>query len=295
MDEYTPVSVSTLDWQISHQDIVSKRRLFLSAQSCDDNEDASALHYLATLGTEAGGYLRINQDGEIARLGTRAEYCDDIRAALLRFAVLDAPRHGLSQLWAPHPALWQTTLEALGFVADTDKQRCVLHLPPDRSQQASGSALIRLEHIDDFRHLSLQLAQNAKRTLAIFSDDLEAWLYDHDDFVTAVMALAQRSRHSEIRILLRETRPILEHGHRLLHACQRSPSKLQIRKLTASNDKLPCFLLADDNGILFRPNSQIVQGIGYTDYRARAKQLQEQFELHWQSASQDADLRRMTV
>ena len=61
------------------------------------------------------------------------------------------------------------------------------------------------------------------------------------------------------------------------------------------SEKFPCYMIVDDNGLLFRQDPQVVQGIGYTDYRARVKPLLEEFRLLWARSTTDPDLRALTL
>lgn len=296
--EYCPVHAQRAGWDTEQDTILEQRRKFLPEMAHERAVDAHAQHYLASLGEEPAGYLRINNaDGHISAAASRPEYAADIADTLLRQAIIDTPRHGLSRLYAEANHPWRDSLLRLGFSTDnSDTGILVFMLPPDRSGRASGSELVRLEQAGNFRQFSVQLVQQAARSVVIFSDDLEAWLYDHDDFVTALLDLAQKSRYSTIRIIVRDTRALLERGHRLLRASHRASDKIQLHKLPASQtEKLPCFMVADDNGLILRPDPQIMQGIGYTDYRARAKPLLDQFEQYWARSCIDPDLRQHTV
>lgn len=296
--EYCPVQTRHVDWKDERDTLLTQRQTFLPDMAVEPVVDTQAQHYLASVNGETAGYLRINADGHISAAATRELSSGDIAEALVRQAILDTPRRGLSRLFveAGHP--WHDTLARLGFTAGGEQQGATLSLllPPDRSSIASGSDLVRLEHMDDFRRFSVTLAKQAVRSIIIFSDDLEAWLYDNDEFVSAVLELAQRSRNSSIRLIVRDTRMLLERGHCLLRASHRASDKIQLHKLPANlTEKLPNFMVVDDNGLLFRPDSQVVQGIGYTDYRARAKPLIEQFDQYWIRSHVDPDLRQHTI
>jgi hypothetical protein len=330
MLEYHPVSVKRTDWLAERQRILHYRLLFADAPLADallidehgrlaDNENSTAFHYLATLTDEPAGYLCIRADGKLHTLAARQSWpdnsfpdaagpnstrqkniaChDDITAALLRAAIMESPRCGLSTLWAETDATFAHQLPPLGFVTEassTATHRLQLRLPPDRSQQESGSELIRLQHIDDFRRFSVALTQQSRQSLIIFSEDLESWLYDHEDYLSALMTLVQKSRHSSVRILLRDTSMILEQGHRLLRASQQASEKITIRTLPTYEKKYPSYLIADDDGLLFRPDAHIIQGIGYTHYRARVKPLIAEFDALWHNAYTDPDLRRLSM
>lgn len=295
--DYCPVHACHASWAEEQATILAHRGQLQPALAQACPADSEALHYLATINEQPAGYLSISLDGSLAEGITRSDHASDTAEALLRQAVLDTPRRGLSRLVAPASHPWRDSLLQLGFAAaeNRDNALCLL-LPPDRSNNASGSELVRLDQVDQFRAFSVQLVQQAARSLVIFSDDLEAWLYDHDDFTSTVMQLAQKSRNSNIRIIVRDTRALLERGHRLLRACHRASDKIHLHKLPVNqSEKLPCFMIVDDNGLILRPDSQVMQGIGYTDYRARARPLLEQFEQYWTRSYIDPDLRMHTI
>lgn len=296
--EYFPISVRRAEWGNEQQNILKHRAYFLANMDIEHLFDIHAHHYLATVNNTAAGYLCIDADGHISLVAAKDDHASDIIDALLRFAVMDGPRRGLSQLSAPAAHPWKDALLKLQFTTENSNNdhQLTLFLPPDRSGTVSGSRLVRLEKIDDFRQHAIQLVQQARRSVVIFSEDLEAWLYDNDDFATAMMELAQKSRNSSIRLLVRDTRSLIERGHRLLRLSHRASEKILIRKLpTHQTERLPCYLITDDNGLMFRQDPLVMQGVGYFDYRARTKPLLEQFELLWARSGSDPDLRQQTI
>ena len=296
--EYFPISVRRAEWSSEQRNILTHRTYFLANMDIENVFDIHAHHYLATANNTAVGYLCIDADGHISLLAATDDHAGDIIDALLRFAVIDGPRQGLSQLSAPAAHPWKDALFKLQFAAENSKNdhQLTLFLPPDRSTSVSGSELVRLEKIDDFRQHAIQLAQQARRSVVIFSEDLEAWLYDNESFANAVMELAQKSRNSSIRFLVRDTRPLIERGHRLLRLSHKASEKILIRKLpTHQTERLPCYLITDDNGLMYRQDPLVMQGVGYFDYRARTKPLLEQFELLWARSGSDPDLRQQTI
>lgn len=296
--DYCPVNVRWADWGKDPSVVLAGRSAFLPALQHEQPFDASSVHYIARINESLAGYLCIDHDGHIALAATTDDHAVDIIDALLRFAVMDTPKRGLSQLSAPVSHPWHEALQRLYFSTEhsKDKNMLVRFLPPDRTANATGSSLVRLEKLDDFRSFAVSLARQARRSIIIFSEDLEGWLYDNDEFTAALMELAQKSRNSSVRLLIRDSRQLLLHGHRLLRASHRASDKITLRKLPSiQSEKHPCFMIVDDNGLLFRQDPQVLQGIGYTDYRARAKPLLEQFEQLWARSGTDPDLRQHTV
>lgn len=297
-EEYCPVNVQRAEWANEQLGILSQRKHFLADTESENVFDASSQHYFARINNELAGYCCLDPDGHISFASTTADHASDITDALLRIAVLDAPRRGLSQLSAPTAHPWKDALLKLGFSVSNSKNDNVLtlFLPPDRNFTVSGSDLVRLEHVDVFKNFAVQLAKQARFSIVIFSEDLEAWLYDNEEFSEALMELVQRSRNSSVRFLVRDTKAMLERGHRLLRLSHRASDKIHIRKLPSMlSEKFPCYMIVDDNGLLFRQDPQVVQGIGYTDYRARVKPLLEEFRLLWARSTTDPDLRALTL
>ncbi|OZB21711.1 MAG: histone acetyltransferase HPA2 [Pseudomonas sp. 34-62-33] len=116
------------------------------------------------------------------------------------------------------------------------------------------------EHLERFskpqeaRAHVLALIQQAQRNLCLYTDDLEPWLYHH-------------SR-------------------------RRLSSNLHIRKLNPDHaNEESAFLIADDRGLLLRP--ELNQQSGYTLYNdpARVRQRQTQFDQAWDTSITDPDLR----
>lgn len=297
-EEYCPVNVQRAEWADDQANILAQRKSFLPDAENENIFDANSQHFFARIKNELVGYFCIDPDGHISFASTIADHANDIAEALLRFAVLDAPRRGLSQLSAPSAHPWKDALLKFNFSVHNSKNDNVLtlFLPPDRNFTVSGSDLIRMEQVDQFRTFALELAKKARFSIIIFSEDLEAWLYDNEEFSQALIELVQRTRNSSVRFLVRDTKTLLERGHRLLRLSHQASEKIHIRKLPSMlSEKYPCYMIADDNGLLFRQDPQVIQGIGYNDYRARIKPLLEEFKLLWARSTVDPDLRQHTL
>lgn len=138
----------------------------------------------------------------------------------------------------------------------------------------------------------LALIQQAQRSLCLYSDDLEPWLYHHNNVQQACTRFLLASPRARLRILLRDPTRAVKEGHRLLGLSRRLSSNLHIRKLNpdyASIDQ--AYLIADDKGLLLRP--ELDQYAGYALYAdpARVRQHQAQFDQAWDTSLTDPDLR----
>jgi len=160
----------------------------------------------------------------------------------------------------------------------------------------TDSTVITLNTIEEFQLQSLQLAQQAKRQLTIFTPDLEPALYNNKAFFEATLSLISRSRHTEVRILALETKHLPESNHQLLKLLRYTDQQFQLKKIDidpASNAS--AYLVCDDHSVLRRQNALVYRGLCYTDDRALAKEQLEEFDLLWNRAATDTNLRPLTI
>src|SRR6478735_1513766 len=108
--EYCPISVARTEWTDERDAILSQRQHFLPDMETEHVYDTSSQHFFARINDAIVGYLCIDPDGHISWASTSHDQASDIADALLRFAVLDAPKRGLSQLSAPAAHPWKEAL-----------------------------------------------------------------------------------------------------------------------------------------------------------------------------------------
>lgn len=174
-------------------------------------------------------------------------------------------------------------------------------LPPATLEPApfvlgQGDELHRFNKPDDARAHALALIQQARRTLYLYTPDLEPWLYHHSSIQEACTQLLLGNPRNRLMILVRDSSRAVKEGHRLLNLSRRLSSYCQIRRI---NPDYPsdehAFLLADDCGLLLRP--QPSEYTGYTHYNnaGRVRQLIAQFEQTWNTSVLDPNLRSFLI
>ena len=158
-------------------------------------------------------------------------------------------------------------------------------------QSAVSDTLLLLEDCADFQQHAVTLAQNTRRHLAIFSTDLDAPVYDCDAFVSAVSALARASRYARIQLLVKDTKPLIERGHKLARLSQRLSSKITLRKLTVAPENTDmAFMLCDNDTLLYKNDDLAYSGFANYAAAAEVKRLRETFDYLWEHAESEADL-----
>ena len=155
---------------------------------------------------------------------------------------------------------------------------------------------IKLEYREENRAAALALASQARRTIEIFSWDLEPDIYDDPPFIEAIKQLALTHRKALIRILVQDSNKAVKLGHRLPYLAQHVPSKIQIRKpSTEYRDYRQSFLIADGIGIIRRPLHERFDGeLNFKD-PSNAKEQLSFFNRVWESAEPDPYLKRLSI
>jgi hypothetical protein len=125
---------------------------------------------------------------------------------------------------------------------------------------------------------------------------LDAPIYDNDDFVTVISQLARASRYTTIQLLVKDTDPLIERGHRLTRLSQKLSSKIILRKLTVEPDnRNEGFMLCDKNGLLYKNDEREYRGFANDNAAANIKRLRETFDYLWQHAVVEPRLQMLHI
>jgi hypothetical protein len=174
-------------------------------------------------------------------------------------------------------------------------------LPPATLEPApfvlgQGDELQRFNKPDDARAHALALIQQARRTLYLYTPDLEPWLYHHSSIQEACTQLLLGNPRNRLMILVRDSSRAVKEGHRLLNLSRRLSSYCQIRRINPDHpSEEHAFLLADDCGLLLRPEPAEYAGYAHYNNAGRVRQLIAQFEQTWNTSVLDPNLRSFLI
>lgn len=155
---------------------------------------------------------------------------------------------------------------------------------------------ISLATIEENRRAAIALAGQAKRSLHIFSYDLEPMIYDNAEFVDAVKNLAIGHSRSQIHIIVQDSRKIVEQGHRIVELARKISSRIHIRKTPSeAKNHAQAFLIADQTGLLYRTVGERFEGYAEFDDRFQCKHLLDFFNATWEHSAPDPELRRLHI
>ncbi len=153
-----------------------------------------------------------------------------------------------------------------------------------------------VEYPQPFDELVVELANSAARYLYILSPTLDHAVFDQEQLADALSKLARSSRQTQVRMLVKDTRPLINRGHRLLELSRRIPSVVQLRKLTEHPEWVgQTLVIRDRDGLLFKPGDTRNEAFYEPDSRASVQVHLELFEDLWRYSEQDPNLRSLRL
>ncbi len=160
-------------------------------------------------------------------------------------------------------------------------------------QLGQTDELLRINTRDDCQQLSLAMAQQAKRSLNIFSHDLEPSLYNTPSFYEAARSVIGADTSSLIRILIYDVSGTINKGHRLLDLASRLSSRVQIRKLTKKYHH--AFMIADGIGVVDRRRAERFEGTANFNAPGWGQNLLVFFNGVWDQSSRTSEVYSLKI
>ncbi|MDX1443695.1 MAG: hypothetical protein R3270_07955 [Gammaproteobacteria bacterium] len=154
----------------------------------------------------------------------------------------------------------------------------------------------RIETRSDSRDAAIELAKIARRTLAIFTQDMEPGVLDDPEFVDLVKELALGSRFARVNILCVDITRAIKEGNRLLDLSRRLTSFVEIREPHKDFKGMQeAFIIADETGLLHRKLGGRWDGFVNTSDPMLAREKLKLFNDIWQRSDQHSDTRRLGI
>lgn len=169
------------------------------------------------------------------------------------------------------------------------------------SENGSGvlgetEARIHLETREDNHRAAHALIRQGRRTIDVFSHDLESYIYNQPDILVAFTHLTLGHASARIRFLVRDVQPAVKNGHRLIELSRRISSYIEIRKVHTEYESFTqAFLLIDDYGVLHRVAADRFEGTLCFKDPLEVKRLRGFFEEVWEHSQPDPNIRRLHI
>jgi len=155
---------------------------------------------------------------------------------------------------------------------------------------------IHFTDLNGIREAINHITQQTLKTIQIFTPDLEATIYDNEEFTKNLLSVVRGNRHAQIQILTFETTSAINRGHALLRLAHELTSSIEIRIPAEEYQQTTItFLLADKKGFVFRSEAKEYNGIYNSDCKYRSQKLSEIFTAAWEHAEPDLQSRRLNI
>jgi hypothetical protein len=155
---------------------------------------------------------------------------------------------------------------------------------------------MRLTDIKEIKKKTIEITDSAIRSIDIFTPDLEASIYNNEDFSKTLLRFVRENSNANIRILLIDSSHAIKSGHRILRLAQNITSSLIIRKPVEDYlDINASFIIADSISFIFHSNS-FSNGSLYTpNSKPKTDRLLDFFNRAWDSSEQDIQTKRLSI
>ncbi len=155
---------------------------------------------------------------------------------------------------------------------------------------------VHIDSAEENKNAALSLAKQARHSIDIFSQDMDAEIYNNKEFEQSVFNLAKRHPNTRIRILTRDSGNAVRNGHRLIKLAQNITSSVFINTPSREHRDEQCaFLVVDKLGVLYRAtanNRNYKASINFMSPQ-RAGRLTDFFNEAWEHSTPDIQTRRI--
>ncbi|MGD9000928.1 MAG: hypothetical protein PVF75_10970 [Granulosicoccaceae bacterium] len=155
---------------------------------------------------------------------------------------------------------------------------------------------LALNSRDENRIVTVQMLEQARRSINITSRSLDPAIYDHKDFLDAARQFALSSPGVRMRILVNDAEPVIKQGHRLLELARKLTSFIEIRVQGKTfHEYNEAWLLVDETGYVHRRLADRFEAEAGFNAPRQVRDMNKQFEEMWQESVTDPNLRRLHI
>jgi predicted GNAT family N-acyltransferase len=184
------------------------------------------------------------------------------------------------------------------FTPDPAHRGVGIRYPVSADGKASAAAVVhalRFDHEQGAARALVEVLTSARRSIAIFSPLLDHTLFERADVIAALSTFARSASAAEARILIADSSAIMARGHEMARLQQRLPSRIRIRRSEPVRDlaAMRSFVVSDGLGFWLQTDASAYQGLAGSDDPIRARRLLEEFDMAYEQANEDAELRHL--
>lgn len=154
-----------------------------------------------------------------------------------------------------------------------------------------------IEHVGGAIAIVTALTLQARRTIRIYSRELDPGLLDAPPVLDALRHLATNVRDAQVQVLLQDAATPQHALAPLLTLAQRLPSVFAIREVREAVDRAyaSAYIANDVGGYYFRPLGHRFDGEAGLENAGRARQLGDEFGRVWERSRPCSELRALGI
>ena len=155
---------------------------------------------------------------------------------------------------------------------------------------------ISLSSRDEVKIMNIAMTQQASRNIEIISTQLDPGIFDTPGYIEAIKQLSILSKFTKIRILIRNSEPLVQNGHRIIELIHLLTSSIEVRKISEEYKSYSAaFTLFDGKGVIYQAHSDRYEGFANFNRPRLVTELSNFFNEIWEHSAPDENLRRLNI
>ena len=156
--------------------------------------------------------------------------------------------------------------------------------------------LLRLSTSAEHSLIAARMIEQAELSIDILSRHLDARVFDQISIIESIRNLVHEQPRARVRIIVRDSTPMVKNGNRLLQLSQRLTSFIHIHKLPKPYENVnEALLIVDGTAYIRQPMSDQYEAEASFSDRKQARNYADHFQEIWHVSEPDIESRRLGV
>lgn len=149
---------------------------------------------------------------------------------------------------------------------------------------------------DEMRKAVIDVVDEGKKRISIFTHDLDPGIYDDPDFLEIIKRLVLRQSYARIRVLIADPSRAIKNGNQFVHLGRRLNTYIEFRHVRDDlRTHAESFCIADETALVYRLQHERWEGIADTYEPAVAKLYGKMFDEIWQASEVEIEFRQLGI
>ncbi len=149
---------------------------------------------------------------------------------------------------------------------------------------------------EEMRQAVIDIANEGKKKISIFTHDLDPGIYDDPDFLEIIKRMVLRQSYARIRVLIAEPSRAIKNGNQFVHLGRRLNTYIEFRHVREDlRTHGESFCIADETALVYRLQHASWDGIVDTYEPAVAKLYGKMFDEIWLASEVVIEFRQLGI